>query len=170
MQLISLQFLLDLWEIEHDLAPGDNLSAGNITHESAGGLGTNHGRDGLGKQLIQVTCLLDDIRNAFPTTAVRSLVKPGVLTLLGVRILIQPDLVLLNEIYDTAVHIGLAGPKEPLLNGGTEVHDVETAHQGRVQIRQLILVSGINRTYDAATFRKLTAGQLSVQRKVHDGL
>ena len=170
MQLILVQLLLDLGEVEHHLSSGNDLPTGDVADEGAGRLRTDHGRDCLGEQLAELAGLLEDIRDALPATTVRGLVQAGVLSLLGVRVLVQPDLVLLDEVDDAAIDIGLARPEQPLLHGGAEVHDVETAYQCRVEVRQLVLVAGIHGTDDAAALRELAPGKLAVERQVHDGL
>ena len=170
VQFILFQFLPDFGEVEYHLTPGNNLAAGHVAYECACGLRADHGRYYLGVQRAQFAGLLENIRDAFPATTVRRLVQSGVFAFPGIRIFVQPDLVLLDEVDDTTIDISLAGPEQPLLHRRTEINDMETADQCRIEVRQLVLVTGIHRTDDTAALRELAPRKLAVKRQVHNGL
>ena len=113
---------------------------------------------------------LDNVRHALPGTAVRGLVQAGVIILFLVRVTVQPNGILFQEINDTRVHPAAPSPKQPFLRGGLEGDDVKAAHEGRVQVGKLVLVTFVDRRNDAASFRKTAACQRAVQSQVHDGL
>ena len=76
----------------------------------------------------------------------------------------------MNEIDDSAIQVVFLRPKQPFLHGRAEVHDIEAAHERRVKVCQLVLVSGIYGTDDAAAVGQSFPGKFPVQGEVHDGL
>ena len=64
----------------------------------------------------------------------------------------------------------LFGPKEPLAHRGTEEIHVEARHQSGIQVGQLIFLTIVHGSDDAAAGRQGAACQLAVERQVHDRL
>ena len=73
-------------------------------------------------------------------------------------------LVFVNEAYHPLVEASLPRPKQPLLGCRLEVDDVESGYESRVKVGELVLVTGVDCTDDAASLRKHFACQLAVQR------
>ena len=170
VQLIALEGGHMLLQILKDLTTRENLLGRDTTHEGTGGLGSDDSRDGLCHDRSDVRGILQDVAYTLPGTAVRGLIQTGIGTFPRVGILVQPERVLTDELFDTGVHAHLVSPEEPFLNRGTEGNHIEAAYQSRIQIRELVLVTGVNGADDAASFGKLTSGEGAVQGQVHNGL
>ena len=155
--------------LEH-LTTAQNLLGRNATYKRAGGFGADDGGDGLCDDGANVTGCLEDVTYALPATTVRGLVQTGVGAFLCVGILVQPHRILADEISDTGIYAHLFSPEKPFLDSRAECHHVEAAHQGRVQVGKLVLVTRIDCGDNAAPVRKFASCKGTVQGQVHYGL
>ena len=84
--------------------------------------------------------LEQDVGHMLPRTTVGTLVESFVF--LGVAI--EPGRVVLDEVDDALVEFLTGSPVEPFLHGGLELVDVESAHEGRVEVGELVFLTLIH--------------------------
>ena len=72
-----------------------------------------------------------------PRTTVGALVEA--LVFLGVAV--EPGRVVLDEVDDALVELLTGSPVEPFLDGGLELVDVESAHEGGVEVGELVFLA-----------------------------
>ena len=145
VQLIALEGGQVLLKVLEHLTTAQNLLGRNATYKRASGFGSDDGGHGLGDDGIDVPGRLENVTDTLPSATVRSLIQTGVYTFLSVRVLVQPDGILADEIADSSIYSYLISPKEPFLGGRTECNHVEAAHKGWVQVGKLVLVTGVDR-------------------------
>ena len=107
-----------------------------------------------------------DVAHALPCTTVGALLESIKFT--GVAV--EPGGVVLNEIDDSLVETLTDSPVEPFLDGGLELEDVEAAHEGWVEVGELVFLAIVYGRYEVAALWQRLACQLTIQGEVHHRL
>ena len=157
-------------QLIEDLPAADELVGRHALAERTRRLRTDDAAYRLVVHVSELLASRDDVRYPLPSSPVRGLLQSRVRALPGVRVLVKPDGVLLDEVRHASVNARAPGPQQPFLCSGDELHDVEPRHECGVQVCELVLVAFVDRSDDSASLRKGPSGETPVQGEVHDGL